>query len=264
MLASQVYGMGKDGTASKTTLDQAAEMLNVGKTTVQKAEQIRQNAFESVKEAIAEGTASINRAASALKKAEEKTGIKVNQKTTKENKQKVHDEQDQIIKEEALRRKKDKNDIEVPQPNKAAKSAQDFNDKVLSDVYDGTRYRKNLMKIQEIITKMEQLPLLYNDAYEMVQTREQQTTLNIAIGALIEVVKKVETTIREDDTDFEQVRQALQTLQADKFQIEPHSEDDKREVLETIKYKFFEQADAYIKQAEAVRKKLIKQLEDAA
>jgi hypothetical protein len=152
----------------------------------------------------------------------------------------------------------------TPKPSKASLVAKEFNDDVLSGVYNGARYRKNISKIQEILTKMEELPGLYNDTYEMVKSLEEVMTLHALIGTLVNDVKQAEEQIRQDDIDVTKIKQILVSLQADHFNIEPVSAPDKKMVLSVLIEKFFDDADAYVKGAEVIRKKLMKQLDEAA
>ena len=256
-VAARVHTM-----SSGIPIGEVAKQFNVSETSVQKAEKIRAIASDKIKQAVAEGKASINRAVKTLKEAERQTGIKVGDNTSAEDKKRVHAAQDAIDAAIPERSKPGKRsilteDAPAPKPDKST-SAKEFNDKVLSGVFDGSRFRKNMAKIQAIITEMEQVPALYNDAYEMIQTLEQTKAFNMAVGAVIDAVKKAETMLRSDDTDFKKVQQALKALQADRFKIDPYVEDDKREVLEVIMQKFFDDADAYVRQAQDIRNDLLK------
>lgn len=244
LLADQVYKMAKAG--DRITLGQAAKQLNVSQSNVQRAAQVNENASPAVKQAVMDGVTSLNKAHDTLKQAEQNTGVVITPKTTTEERTAVQVEQERILAADAP----------APLPSKASQSAREFNADVLSGVYDGKRYRNDITEIQEIITKMEKLPKLYNDAYEMVQSLEQEGTLNLMVGVLVESVKKAEHAFRNDELDLKQVQKVITALQA-RLSVDIPKEGDKHELLAHLKDTFFEKASEVIADAEAIRKRLL-------
>jgi len=60
------------------------------------------------------------------------------------------------------------------------------------------------------------------------------------------------------------VKKVFETLHAKYFTLSVKEEGDKRELIAHLKDKFFAEAAGYIKEAEAIRKKLLKRRSDAA
>jgi ParB-like chromosome segregation protein Spo0J len=118
ILADQIYKMSQDGTGKKLTLAQAAEQTNVSQRTVQVAGKVNESASDRAKQAVVAGVATLNKVATSLSQAQKETGIKLNHKTSSDDKKKVHEAQDRILDENAP----------TPKPSKASLVAKEFND----------------------------------------------------------------------------------------------------------------------------------------
>jgi uncharacterized protein YuzB (UPF0349 family) len=134
----------------------------------------------------------------------------------------------------------------------------------LSGEFDGKRWKRNIADIQDIISRIEKLPALYYDCFDLLKHLEDETTLAFCVSALCAAIKKVEARLqRDDELDMAEMRSVLESLMVDKFQIPDDNKNDfgatdKRELLEHLKDKLLSDCKECIKAAETIGKKLVK------
>ena len=78
-------------------------------------------------------------------------------------------------------------DFATPIVSDEAKEMEEFNEAMLHDVINSNRWRKHTIAIQDIVTKLETLPGLCNEAYKLTQRSTQE---NILTEMLENVQKK--------------------------------------------------------------------------
>ena len=249
-LAYKAWEMAKN-TALKTTLEQIAKRFKVGLTTVKEAGIVEKCASDSMRQAVQDGTVTLNKAVSAYKKAREETGINVKKDTPPEEKKKVQEAADRIMKDEAP----------PPLPTKPPETpGQEFQKRVLSGEFDGKRWLKNIRAMQANIAMLERMPDLYNDCFELLKSLDNQVQLTNLCSNYIDIVKKMKVRLQQnEEPDFSEVVKFFIDLTANRF---PSIENDfgvgdKRELCEEVKDKFLGDCDKCLKAIEKIHKKLL-------
>jgi hypothetical protein len=240
-----VYELLKDSNAPKQTLDQIAKQFNVSPSMLDKAGVMKTGASEAVQQSVRNGTTRLGKAVEAVKKAKTETGIKVTKHTSEADKKKVRDAADRIIQDD------------TPPPTRTP--SQQFQDRVLSGEFDGRRWQRNVAEIQDITTRLERFPVLYNDCYDLLGALEQESLLNMLIGMLCDTVKRVKAKLQRNDApDFSEVIRIVSDMVAKHFpDIADIGQGDKRELNEYLKDRLIADCDAYVEEAGRIRNKLM-------
>lgn len=248
ILANDLYQLSlqsRDGKLSTLTQEDIAKQFSISRDSLQKASALTAGVSQEVKDALIGGVLSLNRASETLQQAQESVGVKSIKNATPEQRQEVQKVHKRILE-----------DDDIPAPSAASKAAVEFNERVLQGEYDGRKFRNDIRDIQAIITQLEKIPTLYNDALGLVHCLEQNKCLSVAIVGLASSANKLKEQLRDDNTDYKTVRQALKTLQANHFKLEPHEETDKRELLQTLKNRLLDDCEKYVEHVVAIQKQL--------
>ena len=234
------------------TLVEMAEQFNVGTRTAERAQRVANVSSPEVQKKIAAGELAVNRAEEALQAAQKRTGIKVTTKTPAVDRKKVQEVQEKLLNDE----------LDLPKVPHRKTEAEEFNEKVLAGVFDGKRWKKDIREIQDILTAWERMPGLFSDAFELVETLQQENNLNMIIGMVIESIQKAKKMFIDPDTDsIEGTKNAIHHLRAviDRA-LEFYEMDvkpiDKAEELAAFRKKYDDGCEMIVKQLENMRRKL--------
>lgn len=246
MLAQKIWKMSKDDDSIKVTQADMHKQFNVSASTVRKAARVSEEAIDDIKDKVAAGTLSLNKAADVIKKAQTATGIVPSEQTPKEDLEKLHKVQTKILNDEV---------VDEPAPIKNS-DAEEFNDEVLSGVYDGKRYRKDVQEIQAIIAKMETLPTLFNDAIALIGTLEQEKMLISTLDMMTNVIKKASNKFQLHNTTYDDVLSIVASLMDERFKLPDIKASKEQELLDQLKQQYVDDCSEYLKDAAAMKKRV--------
>ena len=245
ILAQRVWKLSKDNGAP-ITQDAAREQFNVSAASVRKAARIEEAAIDDIKKKVEQGVLSINKAANVVKKAQKVTGVDT-ATASKEDLEKLHQAQEKILKNA---------DGGTPLPELQNENAEEFNEAVLSGVYDGKRYRRDVQEIQSIVASMETLPTLFNDAISMVGMMEQEKLLVALVDTMLSTVKKAAKKFQSSSATYDDILATVASLMDGRFKIPEMETTPERELLEQLKRQYLDDCEAYAKDAIKLKKRI--------
>lgn len=230
MLANKIWRMlsgesNSNKSSPKVTQEDVREQLKVSTGSVRTAARVDELAIDDIKEKVSSGVMSLNKAANVVKKARKATGISEKAKNlTPIEKEQLKKAQTDIIAEE------------MGEPRNL--NAQEFNEQVLSGVYDGKRYRRDVQEIQTIIAKIETLPTLFDDAISMIGTLEQEKMLLTALDMLGTAINNAEEKFQLHPTSYDEVMSVVSELMNERFKLPDPPESDERSFVEELKNQY--------------------------
>lgn len=241
MVAQKIWSMTRESKSGLTQAD-VAKQFSVSPASVRVAAAIDELAIDEIKDQVVAGTMSLNKASSIVKKAE---------KMVEEDRKKPpKSASDQVkrVKEAQVKIYNDEDDDR--------KVAQEFNKAVLSGVYDGKRYRKDVQEIQETLVKIDALPGLYNDAIQLITTLEQEKMLINMVDIMVTTMKQAKTKFDNPAITYEEVVTVVKDMLNGLFILPETETSPNQELLDHLKEKFISDCDAVIKSASNLRKKI--------
>ncbi len=245
MLAQKIWKMAKSDDSIKVTQADVQKQFKVSASTVRKAARVSDVAIDDIKEKVAAGTLSLNKAADVVKKAHGVTGIRPAEKITDDEKERLHVVQSKIMNDE---------EWDIPEVKNA--NAEEFNQAVLSGVYDGKRYRRDIQEIQAILAKMETLPTLFNDAIALIGTLEQEKMLVAALDMMINSVKKAAKKFQSQSVSYDDVLTTVAGLMDERFKLPEVSPSKERELVEQLKLQYQNDCSDYLREATDMKKRI--------
>ena len=148
----------------------------------------------------------------------------------------------------------------MPEPTKKPKSSRQMpHERVLSGGYDGRKFQNNIKRMQENITRLEEMSTLFNHSFDIMGKLEEESLLNTMIGYFLDAVRKVEGKLqRTDKTDFSEVKQFVINLLADHF---PDIKNDcgaesEEELDEHLRSKLIGDCQRFIREGERIQMRL--------
>ena len=246
MLADKFWKMAKEEGSHNITQSDVKTQFNVGTTIVRQAARVNEAAMDEIKQQVEAGTLSINKAAEVVRKAQKFSGVRVTQYTAPEDLAKVHEVQKEIMSKSY---ESDQNPVRNIE-------AQEFNDAVLSGVYDGKRYRRDMQEIQGVIAKMESLPVIFQDAVGMIGTLEQEKIFLAILDMMISVMKKASKKLQFHAISYDEVLGVAASILDNRFLIPDVPPSKERELLEELKTQYLTDCENYLKDALALKKRI--------
>ena len=228
MLTTKIWRMlSKDQTSSNVTQNELREQLNVSEGSIRTAVKLDDLAIDEIKEKVSSGNMSLRKASNIVEEARKVAGIpsKVRRKElTDKEKVALKKAQAEIV------------GVEDAEPRNL--NAKEFNEQVLSGVYDGKRYRRDVQEIQTIIAKIETLPTLFDDAVTMIGTLEQEKMLLAALDMLGNALNNAEEKLQLHPTTYDEVMSIVSELLNERFKLPDPPESDERSFVEELKNQY--------------------------
>lgn len=247
MLGQKLWKMAHEGESpAKVTQEDISKQFNVSPASVRSAARLAEVAIDEIKDKVEAGTLSINKAADLVKKAQKISGVKSKEGMPEEEKAKLKEAQTKLLNEEV-------DDIE---PTSEGSTAEEFNQAVLSGVYDGKRYRRDVQEIQSTIAKMESLPTLFEDAVSMIGALEQEKMLIAMVDMMVATIKKASKKFSLASISYDEVLSTVAALMDEKFKLPETEPAKERELLEELKQRYQEDCATYLKDAAALKKRI--------
>lgn len=252
MLAQKVYDMLKNDLDADVTQDDMKAQFNVSPKSIRTAAKVNDLVIDEIKDKVTAGTISLNKAAEAIEVAKKKAKIH------KEKGEKLSDAEKNKIKKIQKSFVTDDGDVDIPQQIKLPKNidAEEFNEQVLSGVYDGKRYRKDVQDIQNIIARLESIPSLFDDAMAMVGTLEQEKMLLAALDMLSTTIKNTEGKLLLHPISYDEVLAIVTDLLNERFKLPEVEPTDEQTFVTELKQKYIDDCDAVKQKITELRKKL--------
>jgi hypothetical protein len=249
-LAQEVYAMAKSGELPKVTMEDISKQFKVSERTIRDAGTVKENASEAVQKAVVDGSVRVGKAADAIKQAVKNVGVTGLKTATPEEKKKVREEADRIIRNEAP-------------PPKPSNHDRDFQERVKSGEFNGKRWKKNVDEIQMTISLIEKLPNIYNDCFDLLKTLDHEILLSSLVTVFRSAIQRTEVRLQSDEAvDVEELRKIVADITVNKFQIPETLDDsgttDKKELLGHLREKFIADCQACLKTTDAICVKMIR------
>lgn len=245
LMADKIWKMAKTQGGAPVTQRDVKKQFNVGTTIVRHAARVNEMAIDEIKAQVESGVMSIHRAVDVVKKAQEAAGVQITSNTPLEEIEKVREAQKVIL-------NRDQNE-NIPVRNS---DAVEFNAAVLSGVYDGKRYRRDMQEIQAVIAKLESIPLLFQDAVQMIGTLEQEKIFLALLDMLISAMKKTSKKLQFHAITYDEVLAVISSLLENRFKIPDTPPSKERELLEELKKQYLCDCESAIKDALELKKRI--------
>jgi len=143
-----------------------------------------------------------------------------------------------------------------PDPNLVA-----FNDQVLAGAYDGRLWEKQIREINDIMTRTQTLPDLFNSCLELSQSFHNETTLKMVLNMIVQMFDDPIKRFLDTKINVRQMKDMITTLIAEvnklgMFDIADVDRCVEGEVLDAIRQKYAEGCKRVKKEAERLRDKI--------
>ena len=224
MIAQAIWRVHKEKGDFKVTQEELHKQFNVSNSTIIQAARIEELGADIVKRKIASGEMTLNKATSIVNRARKATGITEDSRYLSED-------------EKAELRKSQKEIILCTPRNLTAK---EFNQQILSGVFDSKRYRRDVQEIQTILAKMETLPVLFDDAISLVGALEQEKMLLAALDMLSTALLNMEDKLQLHPISYDDVMAAVADMMNQRFKLPEIEKSEKREFVEELKHYYLQ------------------------
>lgn len=265
MAAQKVYQLLQENEnippEEKQTQKEIAEQFNVSPRNVRNAARVADVAAPEVVEQIKGGNLSVNAAVAALEQAKANAGISVTKKMTPAEKEALQAEQKRILQategqKQKAQREKAMEALKPKAKRDANEVAEEFNQQVLDGVYDGKRLRKNMARIQDILTDFARLPGLFNDSTDLVSTLEQEASLNMMLGMTLNDIRKLKGGFVDPSIDKKKLQQIVQKFVTSKFDPGEIERTEEGKELDALRARLDSVCQTVAENVTALRKKL--------
>lgn len=138
------------------------------------------------------------------------------------------------------------------------KNAVEYNPQVLSGVYDGSRFRRDINMIQQIVAKIDTLPSLFNEAMDLVGTLDQERMLIAVLDSLTFNLRKAEKKFQSSSTSYDEALSIVASILNERFKLPDIEQSAESKTMEILKAKYFSEVSQCLKEISDIKKKLDK------
>ena len=245
MMASRILRE-KGSKASTTERAMLAKQLEVGESMVKIAQKVDGLAIEPIKKMLTGGKLTINKANTILNEARDRTGARINN-----NRVNPHDEK----KFKSAQHKIFCQDVIDKQPL-MFEDAEEYAPGMLTGVREAKRFRKAVMDIQSVITKITEIPSMFDEASNIVGAIDQEKLLSAVLQVMQRTVRDVLTKVQINPVSYDDILRYTAEILNERFKMPDFDASDEHTLLCELRDDFRARCEGFLELCATIRKNI--------
>lgn len=245
MMASRILAeKGKNATAGDRAM--VSHMLEVGESMVKIAQRVDRLAIKPIKSMLTNGKLTINKANTILNEARDRSGARINgSKIHPNDEEKFHSAQRRIFCTDVI----DKQPL-------LFEDAEEYAPGMLTGIREAKQFRKAVMDIQSVITKITEVPTMFDEASNIVGALDQEKLLSAILGVMQRTVRDVLNKVQINPVSYDDILRFTAEILNERFKMPEFESSDEHEFLVELRDEFRQKCEEFLELVSKIRKSI--------
>lgn len=236
----------KGGKVTSAERAAVAQQLEVGDSMVKIAQRVDNLAIDPIKTMLSTGNLTMNKANTILNEARDRTGTRV-------VKNRVDPKDEKKFK--AAQRKIFRSDVIDKQPL-LFENAEEFAPGMLTGIKEAKRFRRAVGDIQAVITKITEVPTMFDDASNIVGALDQEKLLSAILSVMQRTVRDVLTKIQVHPVTYDNILKYTADILNERFKMPEFELSDEHELLRELRDDFRTRCEEFLALVSDIKKSI--------
>lgn len=231
-----------------TSADRAllARQMEVGESMVKIAQRINHLAIDPIKTMLNSGRLSINKANTILNEARDRTDTRITNNT-------VHPKDEKKFKR--AQRKIFCTDVIDKQPL-LFEEAEEYAPGMLTGIKEAKKFRKAVMDIQTVITKITEVPSMFDEASNIVGALDQEKLLSAILSVMQRTVRDVMAKVQVNPVSYDDIFRYTAQILNERFKMPDFDPSDEHQLLCELRDSFKDQCEDFLSLVSRIKRSI--------
>ena len=242
MAATQIL---KAKGSKATAADRAAvaRQLEVGESMVKIAQRVDRLAIDPIKKMLTNGKLTINKANTILNEARDRSGARiVNNKLNPKDEQKFHSAQKKIFRADVIEK----------QPL-MFENVEEFAPGMITGIREAKKFRRAVADIQAVITKITEVPSMFDEASNIVGALDQEKLLSAILNVMKRTIQDIVAQIQINPVSYDDILRYTAEILNMRFQMPEFDASPEHELLISLRDEFRQQCEEFLEMISTIR-----------
>lgn len=245
MIASSI--LAKKGSKA-TAADRAmvARQLEVGESMVKIAQRVDRLAIDPIKTMLSDGMITVNKANTILNDARDRSGARITHN-------KVHPKDEKKFQE--AQRKIFRADVIDKQPL-MFENVEEFAPGMITGLREAKKFRRAVMDIQSVITKITEVPSMFDEASNIVGALDQEKLLSAVLSVMKRTVEDILTKIQINPVSYDDILRYTAEILNERFKMPDFKAAPEHDLLCELRDEFRHQCEEFLDLVTNIKKSI--------
>ena len=245
MMATRILAKkGKKATAADR--QRVAHQLEVGESMIKIAQRVDALAIDPIKTMLTEGKLTVNKANSILNEARDRSGARFNNhRLNPKDKEKFQSAQRKIFRA----------DVVEKQPL-MFENVEEFAPGMITGIREAKRFRLAVADIQAVITKITEVPSMFDEASNIVGALDQEKLLSAILSVMKRTVEEIKGKIQINPVSYDDIFRYTAEILNQRFRMPDFKASQEHELLCELRDEFRESCDSFLELVSHIRKNI--------
>lgn len=219
LMASRILAL-KGSKATAADREAVARQMEVGESMVKIAQRIDRLAIDPIKNMLEEGKITVNKANTILNDARDRSGARIiGHNVNPKDEHKFHEAQKKIFRADVI----DKQPLMF-------ENVEEFAPGMITGIREAKKFRRAVADIQAVITKITEVPTMFDEASDIVGALDQEKLLSAILNVMKRTVQDVLAKIQLNPVSYDDILKYTAQILNDRFRM-PDFEASKEHLL---------------------------------
>lgn len=245
MMASRILAKkGKKATAAERAA--VARQLEVGESMVKIAQRVDTLAIDPIKNMLTEGKITVNKANTILNEARDRSGARfTNNRLNPKDEKKFQAAQKKIFRADVI----DKQPLMF-------ENVEEFAPGMITGIREAKKFRRAVVDIQSVITKITEVPSMFDEASNIVGALDQEKLLSAILSVMKRTVEEIMTKIQINPVSYDDIFRYTAEILNQRFRMPDFKASREHDLLCELRDEFRESCESFLELVSNIRRNI--------
>lgn len=235
MMASRILRL-KGNKVTSAERAAIARQLEVGESMVKIAQRVDRLAIDPIKNMLDEGKITVNKANTILNDARDRSGARINgNRVHPKDEHKFHEAQKKIFRADVIEK----------QPL-MFENVEEFAPGMITGLREAKKFRRAVADIQAVITKITEVPTMFDEASDIVGALDQEKLLSAILNVMKRTVQDVLTKIQLNPVSYDDILKYTAEILNERFRMPEFDASKEHTLLCELRDEFKQQCEEFL------------------